>query len=348
MIRRVIVMRDNNQKVILSIDGGGVRGIIPAMILRELEDKLSSLGKNKPLSKYFDLIAGTSTGGIIALGLCAPEKLDKSKPACTPKDLYELYRFQSKNIFGAQNATPIFGLTFDEIYHSFPLEKILDDILGDSTIQDVVGNFLITAYEIEQRIPRIFSNLRPDKTKKIYFLRDLARATSAAPTFFEPARVEKLHEANNFESLMDGGLFAANPSMVAFTHAARLKWNTENLIILSLGTGIENRPYFYHEVKKWGNVSWVMANKGVPIVSMLLQSQTFIVDDFLNVLLNEDNVDISDKRYLRIDGRLTRGMGSDDLDDASEQNLKELEIFARNLIENADHQAILNRIAEIL
>ena len=84
---------------ILSIDGGGIRGLIPALILEELEKRLRAKGKTEPLHSYFDLIAGTSTGGIIAAGLTAPHPHDVSRPAATPADLVALYRDHGGEIF---------------------------------------------------------------------------------------------------------------------------------------------------------------------------------------------------------------------------------------------------------
>lgn len=328
-----------DKKLILTIDGGGVRGIIPALILRELEEKLKKRKKNRPVASYFDLVAGTSTGGIIALGLCAPNVKDPTKPACTSVDLVNLYRNRSKEIFGAQQSMPVFGIMFDDKYSTAPLEGILQELLGDAISDEVLSDFLITAYEIEERRPKVFSSLSADGKKRRYFVKDLARATSAAPTFFEPARVEKLHQKENFESLVDGGLFAANPSVVTLMHAMRLGWELRDITILSLGTGRETRPYLYNEVKKWGNISWILANRGVPIVSMLLQSQTAVSDDLMPMLLKD--------RYLRIDGLLLRNMGSDDLDDASDQNIRELEIFADRIIRAPASQQILEDVADL-
>lgn len=327
-------------KLILTIDGGGVRGIIPALILRELEQKLRAKRKNAPIASYFDLISGTSTGGIIALGLCARGVKDHDKPACTAEDLVTLYKTRSKEIFGSPQGIQMFGMMSEEKYSAAPLEAILQEMLGDGTSDDMLGNFLVTAYEIGERKPKVFSNLSSDKKERRFFVKDLARATSAAPTFFEPARIEKLHHPNEYEDLVDGGLFAANPSLVTLMHALRLGWRPDDITILSLGTGKEARPYHYSEVKKWGNLSWIMANRGVPIVSMLLQSQTVVCDDLMPLLLGPD-------QYLRIDGLLLKNMGSDDLDDASDQNIRELEIFADKLIKNSAAQKALDSIVDM-
>lgn len=337
---------EKTKQLVLCIDGGGVRGIIPALILRELEEKLKSRAKTNPIGSYFDLISGTSTGGIIALGLCSRSRTDGTTPACSTQDLVDLYRHKSKDIFG-KKAIEFAGIMFKEKYRSEPLEDILAEMLGDLTSDDVLYNFLVTAYDIEGRRPKIFSNLRPDTRKPRYLLKDIARATSAAPTFFDPARIEKLHKPTEYESLMDGGIFASNPSMVTLMHMMELNWDVDNVYILSIGTGNEVRPYYYGEVKNWGNYNWVASDRAVPIVSMLLQSQTVITERYMNLVMNKNGVELSSKKYFRIDGELTKGMGSDNLDDATDQNIRELENLANKLIAKPEHQAILEFIAEI-
>ncbi|MCJ2113768.1 patatin-like phospholipase family protein [Methylobacterium sp. E-025] len=308
-----------------------------------------SRNKKLPLASYFDLIAGTSTGGIIAIGLCASDPRNAMVPACDASKLVELYKYKSSEIFGTiKDANMFANLIFPtKKYSSDPLEKILLDMLGDSKSQDALSNFLVTAYEIEQRTPKVFTNIRSDKLEKNYFMRDLARATSAAPTFFDPARIDKLHKRGEIQSLMDGGIFASNPSMVALMHTMRLGWDQETVHILSLGTGNEARPYFYHEVTQWNSFNWVSPSRGVPIVSMLMQSQSKVADEYLNLVMNKELTDISKKRYLRIDGHLLRGLGSDALDDTSPANLKELESFAGLLLSDANNQAVLNKFADM-
>ena len=147
-----------SKRLVLCIDGGGVRGIIPALILRELEEILKSKGKTKPLGKYFHLISGTSTGGIIALGLCSPKGKGGTTPACTAASLVELYRTKMRDIFGAKKAQ--FWMSFiAQGYDNSALKQILLEEVGDATTSSALYNFLVTAYEIELRKPKIFSNI---------------------------------------------------------------------------------------------------------------------------------------------------------------------------------------------
>lgn len=337
--------------LVLSIDGGGVRGLVPAMILQKLEEELQNRQKTKPIGSYFRLISGTSTGGIIALGLCTPKKGNPTKPACTPSELVELYKSRSKEIFGALKNFSFFGFRPTNKYDCTSLESMLEEMLGDALTSDALYNFLVTAYDIERRWPRLYSNIQPNgQTPPCYFAKHLARATAAAPTFFDPAKIPKLHGASHFESLMDGGIFAANPSMVTLMHMVKMGWDIENIKMLSLGTGLSIRAYFYDDVKKWGNLNWVLPNKGIPIVSMLLQSQANIADDFMNLIYNKDETDIKNKRYLRIDARLPLTpdtTSTDELDNTTSDNIKNLEIFADHLLEDPDNRLILEHIADI-
>lgn len=340
---------DREDRLILCIDGGGVRGIVPAMILRELEQKLHQRGKTQHLAAYFDLIAGTSTGGIIALGLCAENKDDKTMPACTAEELVDLYENRSRHIFGELGSIvyPFTTIYSGPKYTPTYLEKVLNEMLGDANTEDVLTNFIVSAYEIQQRRPKIFSNTRPDGRKVKYRLRELARATSAAPTFFEPAQVEKLHDRGKFETLIDGGVFAPNPSMLAIMHAQELGWDITKTTILSLGTGTEARAYPYYEVKEWGSVGWIHPGRGTPIISMLMQGQTFIIDHYANLTLNFGKINLTEKRYLRIDAPLSDNKGNDNLDDSSKQNIGRLKTFAENLILDRDNQAVLEHIADL-
>ena len=146
---------------------------------------------------------------------------------------------------------------------------------------------------------------------------------------------------------MDGGIFSNNPSMVTMMYLMKLGWDTKDIFMLSLGTGSQNRPYFYHEVKTWTNLQWVMENRGVPIISMLMQGQAFIVDEYMNILMNGDEGDVMKKNYIRIDGKLEQGLGNDALDDASEENIRELELLARRLMEETENRKALERVAQM-
>ena len=172
---------------ILSIDGGGIRGIIPALVLYEIEKRTG-----QPIAKLFDLIAGTSTGGILALGLVKPNK--NGTPQYSAKNLEELYENEGKTIFSSTICHKIKSLDglLDEKYPSSRIESVLKKYFGDTHLSEALTNIIVPSYEIEQRTPWFFKSFNAKDTNKKnedFLMRQVARATSAAPTYFEPCKI---------------------------------------------------------------------------------------------------------------------------------------------------------------
>ncbi|MDR3297407.1 MAG: patatin-like phospholipase family protein, partial [Prevotellaceae bacterium] len=229
--------RTSKRKVtILSIDGGGIRGIIPAVILSYIEECLQrKTGNSKVvLSDYFDMMAGTSTGGILTCFYLLPEGL----PA---KDAVGFYAQYGKSIFKKHSFNPL-GLR-EEKYTQKGLEAALKQTMGDVKLSEVKKRCLITAYDMEQRKAVMFTDKDAAVAGDIrnYYLRDVARATSAAPTYFQPAEVRSLGDA--VSHLIDGGIFANNPTLCAWIEAHKSDFGfcknptADDLFILSVGTG---------------------------------------------------------------------------------------------------------------
>jgi len=298
---------------VLSIDGGGIRGIIPAIALAELEARAQ-----KPISALFDLIAGTSTGGIIALALARPG--EDGGPAWSADTLVELYEQEGPAIFsrplGHQIRT-IRGL-IDEKYPSDGLDAALGRYLGESRLSDALTDVLVTAYETERRRPFFFKSAAArTEPARDFPMAAAGRATAAAPTYFEPALLEAGGSADYF-SLVDGGVFATNPAMCAFAEVRRHHPDAD-VVLLSLGTGQLTRPLPYADVKDWGLVEWAR-----PILDVVFDGVSDTVDYQLDQLLGHS-------RYWRLQVALDGG-ASDDLDDASPENLRRLKLKGEELV----------------
>jgi patatin-like phospholipase/acyl hydrolase len=338
---------------VLSIDGGGIRGLIPALLLEELERRLRAAGKTEPLYRYFDLIAGTSTGGILAAGLCAPHPQDISRPAATPAELVALYRDEGGEIFQNDVFTRLrrlfgnvfsgnFGGLVEEKYDHGPLEEKLRRTLGGRCISDALTAVLITAYDIGARTTVTLKKrpLRPgEEAHDDYLFWQAARATSAAPTYFEPARVTNLTTGQS-QTLVDGGVYANNPSMCAFVEAQKMMGSHDGMVLVALGTGYQNRAYSYYETRNWGPINWINPALGAPIISILMQGQCDAAEHQLELLLNSGAAPC----YFRLDAKLNNV--NDEMDDASEENLTALEQFTARLIqaETAKLDAIVERL----
>ena len=153
---------------ILSLDGGGIRGIIPALILKEIEKRLIAAKKWKPFYKIFDLIAGTSTGGLLVLGLSAPKRDGQGNFTREPRymidDIVQFYETRGIEIFPRWIFNNLRNLVqaFYEKYDHRDMERVLKELLGDATLKDALTNLLITAYDPENRTPFFFKN-RPNK-----------------------------------------------------------------------------------------------------------------------------------------------------------------------------------------
>lgn len=309
---------------ILSIDGGGIRGLIPAKVLAKIEE-LST----KPVAELFDVIAGTSTGGILALGLTCPDGGGRPRHAAT--DLVDLYVKKGADIFTRSWLTEEEKILGPK-YKASNLEQTLAAYLGDARLKDAVTRVTVTSYETERRKPFFFRSVRAarDPAQYDFLMRDVARATSAAPTFFPPHRIDTV--APDYFSLVDGGVFANNPGMCAYVDALAEIGAGSDVVMVSLGTGSLTRPLQYDDIKSWGELQWVQ-----PVINVMMDGVSNATDFQLEQILGADN-------YYRI--QTTLDIAKDEMDDASQQNVRNLELQAENLIEAS--AATLSKICERL
>jgi patatin-like phospholipase/acyl hydrolase len=287
---------------VLAIDGGGIRGLIPALVLAEIERRTG-----RRAGELVDLIAGTSTGAIIACALTKPDPLPAQRIA-------EIYVEDGPRIFDRsllKRITSVGGL-IDERYDAAGLVASLEHHLGTARLADARPPVLLTAYDIERR--------------RAVFLRDnhvpiaaAAHASSAAPTYFEPVRVDGA-------ALVDGGLYAMNPAVCAYAET-----HGDLELLLSLGTGEHTRPLPLEEVRDWGQLQWAR-----PVLDVVFDGIADAVDLQLGALLGSD--------YVRLQTPLDEA--SDDLDDASEENLAALAREAERLIAARDDE--IDRVCERL
>jgi patatin-like phospholipase/acyl hydrolase len=305
------------QKV-LSIDGGGIRGIIPAMVLAEIERRTG-----KPVSEVFDLVAGTSTGGILALGLTKPGR--DGKPQFSAERLIALYETEGGKIFDRpvwHRIHSVGGLA-EEKYPSKGIEDVSRQYFGDRRLAEALTEVLVAAYEIEGRLPWFFKRrhaLDPNKKGYNFFMREVARATSAAPTYFEPLQLAVDPDGNR--AFVDGGIYANNPAMCAYVEARKIHPEENDFLVVSLGTGELTRSLPYEEVKGWGLALWAQ-----PILNVVFDGVADTVDYQLRELLPTEG---EARRYYRFQTQLD--IGKDDMDDASRTNIAALKVKAREII----------------
>jgi patatin-like phospholipase/acyl hydrolase len=312
---------------ILAIDGGGIRGLIPAVVLAEIERR-----SGRRTAELFDLIAGTSTGGILACGLTRPG--EGGGPAFTAADLIGFYESEGPEVFHRSLLKRVESVEgyVDERYDDSGLNAALVRYLDGTRLSQAVTDLFITAYEIERRQAFFFrsSRARTDPTYDFTYV-DAARSTAAAPTYFEPARVRDAAAAATY-ALIDGGVFALNPAMVAYAELAASGRADEIDLVVSLGTGAHTRALRFEDARNWGQLEWAR-----PLVDVVFDGLAQTVDFELGHLLGAD-------RYVRLQTRLTEA--SDDLDDASDRNLEALRREGARLVE--EHSADIDRVVAAL
>lgn len=282
---------------ILSIDGGGLRGIIPVMILQELEKRTG-----KHIYEMFDLIAGTSTGGLLACGLTAPNELGEPNPNQNGKafysiqDLEDIYINDGKRIFperkGLGKVLNTISSLFGPSFSDKGISDVLYGLLANDNMLSCIKPIFVTSWDINNNEAVIFKSRYAKTPGCNADLYDICRATSAAPTYL-PAYSMKYN--NKDRILIDGGIYMCNPTIGAIVEI--LKWHSdpyynrvdlqqEDICVLSLGTGeyTEN----VSQDKNGGILSWAK-----PITEVMMQAQSQTVDYQANEL-------IEDGQYLRL------------------------------------------------
>ncbi|XP_022027971.1 patatin-like protein 1 isoform X2 [Helianthus annuus] len=224
---------------VLSIDGGGVRGLIPATILEFLEGELQKLdGEDARIADYFDIIAGTSTGGLITAMLAAPN--EHRRPLFKAKEIIDFYLHMCPKIFPQhwcytfirRLKSLIRGPMYDgKCLHDFIRKKLVDTRLGDT-----LTNVVIPTFDIERLKPTIFSSIEVnEKPYMNAYLSDICIATSAAPTYLPPHYFETSQGGKKHKfDLIDGGVALNNPEHCLDSKLSQLdratKENMEGLI----------------------------------------------------------------------------------------------------------------------
>jgi predicted acylesterase/phospholipase RssA len=288
---------------VLAIDGGGIRGLIPALVLAEIERRTG-----RKIASLFDVVAGTSTGAILACAMTRPDPLPAARAA-------EIYEQEGPQIFHhslIRDVTSLGGLV-DERYDASGLVQSLRRHLGDTRLAQATTGLLITTYDLEARQALVLT--RDDDMTMV----EAAHASAAAPTYFEPVR-------SGARTLIDGGVFAINPAMLAYAETGG-----DLDVLASLGTGEHTRPLHFAQVKDWGQLEW-----GRPIIDVVFDGSADAVDRELAAFVAG--------RYVRLQPRLDDA--SDALDDASAANLKALRRVAERLI--ADRTADLDRLCALV
>lgn len=312
---------------VLALDGGGIRGLIPAQVLKEIERRTG-----RRIAEMFDLVAGTSTGGILALGLTKPD--DAGKPQFTAADMCELYLNDGRKIFPRsilRKLTTLDGFA-DARYPSAPIERILAERFGDVMLSRALTEVVIPSYDLSAPGPYFFKReyARNEREDWDVPMKLVARATSAAPTYFNPA-VLPAADGHGDHALVDGGTFANNPTLSGYVDALRLSGQRHiaRIVVVSIGTGQPPQtpgsgpiPIEATHATGFGLLKWAR-----PILEVVLDGVPKAVEYQMNAINAAGHGKLA---YYRLQSDLPTA--SHALDDASPENCAKLIADAETLI----------------
>lgn len=346
---------------VLALDGGGIRGVLPAVLLGELEARTG-----RATADLFDLIVGTSTGGILALALSAP----RGGARFTPADLVKLYETQGMRIFapwprsegsrvvedvleralhldsgGGEPGRPL-PPTRAILHPKFTAEGIegaLQEVLGTAALGSITATRVaVTAYDLDARALRLFRSWEAAATPSANFpIWHAARATSAAPVFFPPAVVTTVDGSTTLHCV-DGGVCVNDPAVLAVAEAHRLLrelgQDGRSVLVVSLGTGAPPSSSLpFAAVQNAGLLEWVRHG----LLDVIMGSGAFAANFELGELLGGD-------QHFRLQPATSGpGYAADPaMDDVSASNLAQLVAAAHAFI--AAQGTIFDQLARIL
>ncbi len=302
---------------ILSIDGGGIRGIIPGQILVALEGKLKAKSNNADarLADYFDMVAGTSTGAILSAAYVCPNS--DGRPKFSAQEAVDFYLEDGDEIFDVsfwQKLRSMGGLT-DEKYSAEDLERVLATAFGDIKLSELLKPTCLVAYDVKRRKQVIFKQHTAVEKNADFLVKDALRGSTAAPTYFEAARIYSTPPERRKYVLVDGGMVANDPTLCAYSEALKFDGvsGIKDMLIVSLGTGKQLKSYTYPQVKDWGPIGWAK-----PSIDIALEGGPQMTSYYMEKMAATVNSNL----YLRIQPKLYEA--STELDNATPGNIENL------------------------
>ncbi|GLU04309.1 hypothetical protein SLE2022_214630 [Rubroshorea leprosula] len=338
-----------NLITILSIDGGGIRGIIPATILAFLESQLQELdGEDARLADYFDVIAGTSTGGLVTAMLTTPN--ENNRPLFAAKDIKPFYLEHCPKIFPQKRglwgkARKVLKSLAGPKYDGKYLHRLVRESLGEKRLHDALAHVVIPTFDIKCLQPVIFSSYEVKRSPCLDAqLSDICIGTSAAPTYLPAYYFKNVDYQGNVREyhLVDGRIAANNPTLVAITQVTKQIFDENpdffpikpmdygRFLMISIGTGSHKIEQKYNSkmAAKWGILGWLLHEGSVPLVDTFTAASADMVDFHISVVFQALH---SDQKYLRIEDDTLTGKESS-VDIATKKNLNKLVQIGENLL----------------
>eukprot|EP00253_Pinus_taeda_P031696 PITA_31696 len=341
--KELVNEKPSNGKVrILSIDGGGMRGIVAGRILAYLEEALQKKTgvPGARIADFFDVAIGSGVGGLIAAMLFTDD--GRGRPLFRAEEAWRLVAEEGHSMF--KPTTGRFVAKFRSSgarFHGKNVEGVFKRLFAAKngrslTLKDTLKPLLIPCYDLSSASPFLFSRADALETDNFDFcLWEICRAAAAPPGFFEPVVMSSV-DGKTTCTAIDAGLVMNNPTASAITHVLYNKpefpsvRGMEDLLVLSIGTGQFDRAYDYHKVKRWGPAQWAK-----PIFKIVGDAVSDTVDDAMSMAFgqNRDN-------YVRIQGSGFPEKCMGDADDPSKENVKMLIKFADGILKQKSMESL--------
>ena len=323
---------------ILSIDGGGIKGIVPAVVLLHLEKLLKQLSNNQNsrIHDYFDLFSGASTGAIIIAGLLSPDK--NNRPKYSPEEILDLYLENGHIIFNSslfQEIKSVSGIV-NVKYDPDGLESVFEKYFGKSELKGLLKPSLIPVYDLSRGKNYFFRQQKAlTSPRHNFYVKDLLRGATSALSYFPPAQISTVNGLEH-RCFIDGGVFANNPALSAYAefryHNSQL--HAKDTMMLSLGTGRKTTNLDCEVTANWGAAEWLY--QGSYLTSNAVASAS---DYQLNAVYdNKPN-------YLRLDASFDDEQSSS-MDNTDKEYLDYLISLGESIVK--EKQSEINTFAEEL
>ncbi|HVT63218.1 MAG TPA: patatin-like phospholipase family protein [Legionellaceae bacterium] len=272
-------INDKNTIRVLIVDGGGIDGIMPLVILNYLEKRTG-----KPIYELFDFFTGTSTGAIIVSALNIPNEIGQAK--YTAEQILDLYRSVSQEVLNPPLIRKILTLngfiaphlSIKELHEGYK-KYISSNILFGQLLKKVA----ITAFDINDKQMTIFNSWDCDHPITHYLAADVITAATATPTYFSPVIFTR-YSKDKPATFIDGMIFANNPSLKAIHEAFKLYPNAKKFVFVHLGTGGNSLDFLHlsaSKIQHWGILRWIF-----PMITILYKSQNLVIKDAIADIQN--------------------------------------------------------------
>ena len=306
-------------KTIISVDGGGIKGIVAITVLQAMQKKLP-----KPIHEQADCFAGPSTGGLSACGLTAPG--EDGKPRFTTDEVVKIYQTLGPKVFNRSfwhKVKTVWGL----LGPKFPLDglsEVSDEKFGDTQLNECLTQVVVATYDLVTRKPVVFDSENPELNN--ISVKDVCMGTASVPTVFPSVK-------SGLYNLIDGGIFAVSPALCALA-ICKEKYPDEPLMVISIGNGDYNEVLPHDKTSGWGLLQW-----GATAVDVILDGIADGVDQQTRALCTE-----AGGSYYRLQFKIPKELSA--MDNPSEENVSGLRNKTLEWLEENDE--LINEICKKL